>query len=956
MKLSGKCRVFAAPFITAVILLIIYTIKGIYPFGDVTIDYYDMAQQIAAFYYHVFDVLHGTKSLFYDPYTALGVNMAMSTSGCSNLSILNLFFLFIKREMLLESLSFFLMLKLMLMSMSMGFYVRRTYKLPLFFEIIFSVTYAFSGFMFVLYVTIQWLDIAILFPLIMYYLKKVLFEKKYILYVIYLSMSLIISYYLSFMILIYIILMTGLFMVADVAFFERKLSENNIYDRSVEKSDGIFLKEKVEYISSKYNLVGLLFSTVISIGISMFIVLPQLRQTLSSARFKNGTDSKGILSVYLVILKNYKPAYTTRWWTLLTLSFCISVIVFGIIKYLKNKKLIVTVVSALLLMSLELFFENINLIWHFGSYVQYPIRNGFIINFTFVVIAAFFVKKMLKDTTIEYSVKSKENKMSKFSIAMIIVTFIICAVTLFVGTRIYSMNEGLPLRKVFHITSAVMTIVFVVYLSILFINKAKFMYVVPIVLASEIVFYGFLLIGKPTFITGYAENPEQEGEYIRICNQLEEAFSLKPDSEGAYLLERIKNPDETLNANYPLVLRRPALTNWTHIISPKLQNSAKKLGYSIEYTRLLDCGGTIFSDALIGIKDVVTCVKQDDKLYDLQDTAEVVTNHLTGDKTEYYYYKCKYKLPFGILINNCKNVFESEDTVDIYNSLFSMLSDSNEKIAQYIYNCETENDVTDLGSKLVLSKEFKVNGNKALYYLSSQTDTQDKNTLISVNEKDILIPSIKEADNYYYPARFNNNAVYLGCFNNENVFINIELYKEETLAETLETEELVYKPRIIAIDIDKLDDLCKTFSDNENYMSIKAKTNGYDIEVYDNSKDYVCLPVSYDEGFDVKIDGKKSVYNSLGDIFTIIKVNGGKHISMKFKPSVMSEGVIISILSIIISIIYLLSSKLSIISNAGFVYKEVNMWMNGVCLAGYIVILIFMYVIPVISGVILWIM
>ena len=64
--------------LTLLIYSIILAVKGIYPFGSATIDYYDMAQQIAAFYYHVFDSMHGTKGFFYDWYSALGTNMAMS--------------------------------------------------------------------------------------------------------------------------------------------------------------------------------------------------------------------------------------------------------------------------------------------------------------------------------------------------------------------------------------------------------------------------------------------------------------------------------------------------------------------------------------------------------------------------------------------------------------------------------------------------------------------------------------------------------------------------------------------------------------------------------------------------------------------------------------------------------------------------------------------------------------
>ena len=80
------------PVITLILFCIILAVKGIYPFGSNTIDYYDMGQQFVPFYYHLYDAMHGTKALFFDWYTALGINMA-SVSNCSNLSPFNLFFL-----------------------------------------------------------------------------------------------------------------------------------------------------------------------------------------------------------------------------------------------------------------------------------------------------------------------------------------------------------------------------------------------------------------------------------------------------------------------------------------------------------------------------------------------------------------------------------------------------------------------------------------------------------------------------------------------------------------------------------------------------------------------------------------------------------------------------------------------------------------------------------------------
>ncbi|HOO27819.1 MAG TPA: YfhO family protein, partial [Lachnospiraceae bacterium] len=202
--MKEKIKYILPVLLTMVLGSIVLAVKKMFPFGNDTIDYYDMAQQIAAFYYHVYDMLHGEKAFFFDWYTALGVNMAMSTSGCSNLSPFNLFFLFVPRDMLLESLSIFNLLKMMCMTFTMYLFLHKTYRAPYFFKALLSTGYGFCGFVLVLYITNQWMDIAVLFPLILLSLGKLLREGTMRWYVVTMSLALINSYYLAFMILIFI--------------------------------------------------------------------------------------------------------------------------------------------------------------------------------------------------------------------------------------------------------------------------------------------------------------------------------------------------------------------------------------------------------------------------------------------------------------------------------------------------------------------------------------------------------------------------------------------------------------------------------------------------------------------------------------------------------------------------------------------------------------------------------
>lgn len=935
MKLNNRLKYVIPPVITAVLLCVIYAMKHIYPFGINTIDYYDMGQQIAAFYYHTFDFLHGEKNLFYDPYTALSVNMAMSTSGCSHLSLFNLFFLFIKRDMLIESLSIFLMLKMMLMSLFMYIFVHNRFRISYVFEVIFSVGYGFCGYVLMLYMTIQWLDVAALFPLLMLFLHKLLKEGKTCGYIVVLTLSIIASYYQSFMILIYIV-----FMVGVCVFFDKCAS-------FIEKKSSVSGKVTNKYrpIYENYHLLKLLCATLISLMLSAFIVIPQIKQTLISARFNNENDG-GILNTYFAIVSNSKPAYTSRWWSILILSFAFAVILCGVVKYAKDMKTWAAILSLVIILS-ELFVEGVNLFWHFGSYVGYPIRNGYMINFTVAFIACAFLEKM------KYG-NEKIDKPLTINDGNGMVIGIIVAAVLIVGfiTNIYAHTIGLTLRSVFHLTSAVMAMTFIVYLMLIIYKDGKHVLLAPVLIAAEIILFGFIFIGKPAYITGYAEEPEQESEYIRISNQLDEILGINAVDAGRsqYRFSRVKNPDASLNANYGLVLRRPVLANWTHLLSPLLQRDAAKLGYTVQYTRVFDTGGTVFSDALLGIDEVICQVPQDIKLYNLKNTADVEVNHLSGQRANYFEYDCKYKLPFGVVVDNIDYDFENGGTVKVYNEIYSSISGDEEPIADYVIKDVDYTEYVGLSEQTaVICKKIDIKGTKALYYVSDQIDTDDYNTEIFVNGYSVLVPSIGECGNASYPAHFNNNALYLGTFTDESVDVSIsaDLLK----ADGSELEGNI-KPSIFSIDIEKLQKL------TDNYVDpISARTAGkayYEFEMDSatpaskaGANKYLLLPLSYDEGYTATVNGNDARVAQVGGLFCAICLeDGANHVTVKFFPDGMKIGFIISVVGLIcLAVFYVMCMKTVI-------FEKDYKWISDLYYIGFILIFIGMYVVSYLFAVI----
>ena len=896
MRSDNKLKYAFPMIITAFLLCIIYAIKGIFPFGTNTIDYYDMAQQITAFYYHTFDFLHGEKNLFFDPYTALGVNMAMSTSGCSHLSIFNLFFLFVKRENILVSLSIFLMIKMALMSLFMYIYIHSRYKLSYFYEVIFSVGYAFCGYVLMLYMTIQWLDVAALFPLLMLFLHKLIKDGNANGYIITLTLMIIASYYQSFMILIYIVLMVGVSLIVDRVFIK---------------------SEKANY--ENYHLLKLLISTVLSLVLSSFILLPQIKQTLNSARFNN-ENGGGIFSLYYSIVSSVKPQYTHRLWAVLLLSFAFSVCVYGIIKYRKDKKRVCISLLSLFIILSELIVEGVNLFWHFGSYVGYPIRNGYMIYFTVSLVAIGFIQKTENAdvNTQEATEKANANKTNVFNILLSLIT----AAGLFFIGFFYSNTEGLTLRNVFHITTLTMVVTFIVYMYFLISGKGKVTKCAAIVMVAEVILFGFIMIGKPAYYSVNTSDLEQEGEYITKSIQLDKAFSLNAtdysDENNDLMFKRVKNPDTSLNANYGLILRRPVLSNWTHLLSPLLQRDAAKLGYSVQYTRLLDSGGTCFSDALIGITDVISRLKLDEKLYELKDTCTV--NSEDGEET-YYLYKSKYTLPFGVITDNINYDFENASTVELYNAIYKSITQSDKKIAH-------EYEATD---------KLSVSGNKALYYMSGQTDTDDYNTTIAVNGNKVYVPSIKETDNTLYPAHFNNNALYLGTFEDETVNLDIQIGDYDRLGNEITSD---IDAKIIAIDMDLFSKLCSDYEDVVVKRTFDKSEYKFLLGAKDD-KEYLLLPISYDKGYEAQINGYDADVIQVGGMFSALKLNKGNNdIKIRFVPDGMKTGILLSLFGVILMILYMVLNSKSDIFDKNYIL------LDNLYIIMFVAVMIIMYVIP----------
>ena len=119
-----------AGLVTVAVLLVIYAINGIYPFGSGSVVCDDMVQQTISNYTYFWDYLHsgGDKSLLFNWQTAAGTQVL--TTGFYILKPWEIVFtLLCPRDNIVSGIPFLIMFKMSMAAFSMVFFLRKEFKI-----------------------------------------------------------------------------------------------------------------------------------------------------------------------------------------------------------------------------------------------------------------------------------------------------------------------------------------------------------------------------------------------------------------------------------------------------------------------------------------------------------------------------------------------------------------------------------------------------------------------------------------------------------------------------------------------------------------------------------------------------------------------------------------------------------------------------------------------------------
>lgn len=528
-------------------------ISEIAPWGVHLIDKGDMGEQSEPMYFFIWDVLHGKKNLYFDWTTSLSGNMIGAVWHFGILSPFNLFFYFIPREWIVISMPYFIMIKLISIGCAINCVLNKWFdRLSTTLRLAFSLLYVFSFYNIEYYRAPMWLDLAFIFPIVMFGLFKLLLEGKSCCYFISLCMAVVMSFQHTYMLALCLLFVTG---IATVLY--KKIRER---------------------------LLLLFVRTLEVVLLTGIVWIPGTIQIFSSKRVGRNW---GLYDIWNAVWINYPQ----RWVKLLGLGIPIAFFFFYIVwekrsEWYKDKK-ILFLIFILGIFTAPFVFESIHIFWHGGSYQGYPIRFGYMVVFWAIVAGVYAINN-------RQSILGKKRIMIEVIAGIVAVIDIMCVFVIR-----YRMGRDI-------------TFLMILICLCLEVIVGVCLYLVSDRVSGWLllVYVGVHAIAAISYSWIYSAD-KMDNFLIRsedVFNQQEVLF------EEHTPLDRIRSQSIVSN-NYALAMNQSSMSSYLAVAEKEEQDFLGNLGYAVVGDRLSDYGGTIFSDMLLGIDYIFSVEDENADLY-----------------------------------------------------------------------------------------------------------------------------------------------------------------------------------------------------------------------------------------------------------------------------------------------------------------------------------------------------
>ena len=937
---SFDCYYLIAAFIIPfLIMLAVYVCMEKHPFGNNSVLTLDMQAQYVYYFEALRRLLTEGGSWLYSWERTLGGEF-MGIVAYYLASPFNLLVAVFPKDMMPDAIMFIQLTKLGAMGTAFAYYLRKTRNTSDMVTVSFGTMYALSAYAVVQLCNIMWLDAMVFLPLLVLGIESMIRERKFILYTLSLTAIFCSNYYIGYMCAIF----TFAYFLYYFFLVRGELAQNE------RAKTGPFLK-RVFCSNGFETLMRFGVFTVISLMISAFVLLcAWYSLSFGKTDFSNPSFAPTMNFDFLDLFVKMLPgSFDTVHPDGLPMIYCgvlalIAIPLFYMSPAISKRK---KVLSGAMLGFIVLSFmvNTIDLAWHgFSAPNWLEFRNSFIAIFFLLILACDGVRTL------------KKIPFGKVVTVSVVLGLLIMIVQKFD----YVFQQGPDLKVLDDAKCILLSIALVVIYSVIlyFMKQTRWEGIAAFALAAVVcveMFLGALMnvvdleedvgsirysnwlsdSGKTEYYTGYVGSVKRAESVINAIKEKDDSFYRMEST-----IYRKKG-----GVNEPFALGIKGLSHSTSTLNAPLIKFLKKIGYASESHWTKYIGGTPITDALLGIKYVVTknngldpniyieaavgdeyyeYIPSTSKIYAMQNTKALslaygVSMKVTEmkDFTKEPPYLSALELQNHLIntmlseVMGTPNVLKSIYTAPDPEGCISRPFTNSHKVLDENGNTVTVNNeyyviedgVGDTDNKGSVSFNFKAKQDGDIYMYIPGYLFSDAMNMCKVYVNDVKLDPNANAADYFTNETW--TTVNIGNFKNgEDVTVRLE-YSGGKLYLSKEASYYFYY-----IDYAKLnaafDELAWASMYIEEYGNDYVKGT-IDLPA---GQELIFTTIPYDEGWKVYIDGEEvETVKVLDSLLAVPSTEGYHEISFVYRPDCAVYGGILSVIGILAFVLLVVWSR-----------------------------------------------
>ncbi len=549
--------IFLSAFLPEIILVSVFAKIGIFPFGNGTLLLSDMNTQYVDFMAEYQRILHGTGSLFYSWHAGLGLNF-LGLFAYYLSSPFNLLLFFFPEKNLLDAITLITVLKIAGCGLTFSIYLHRHFAarqsgplLP-----VFATCYALMGYTVAYALNIMWLDGVLLLPLLCLALDRLLQGRGWTGCVVVFALLFLSNFYIAYMVSVF-----------SVFYFLAGM---------------INASPRFPFVVCLKRCASFAAAVILAAGVSAFLLLPAffvlkdnmglIGQSFPAFAMQFPPADlfvKLLLGTYDGLRGNLPHIYSGL------LTICLLPLYFFSPGIRKGKKLATSLLMILLVFSFNL--APLDFFWHAFDYPSwFPYRYAFL--FSFLLCTAAF----------EGIFHSEELPRKNLLIWLALL-----------GGALLLVQKMNPERidgSLFYLN-----LCFLLFYGILFsigsIKQPLVQWLLLLLVIAE------CWLSTEIVFQRYRTDAPTRTAYVEFRDRYRaEIVSLPAEADAFYRIEKT----EIRSYNDPLGLGYAGIGHFSSTASVRQSSFLKKLGLDCYATWCTYSGGSIFSDSLLGIRYLLT--------------------------------------------------------------------------------------------------------------------------------------------------------------------------------------------------------------------------------------------------------------------------------------------------------------------------------------------------------------